>query len=338
MAISEELSPQTLAAAARAAAKGAKGPQAKLLQAFIAAYYQHIPAQDLAEFDAPALGALARAHMKTGDVRTPKSPNVRVYNPSLKRDGWACDHSVVEIITDDMPFLVDSVSAELTRRELPIHLVIHPIFKVRRNKSGKMSDILERGHRDTDARSESFMHFQIAQLPDTDLTEIAAAVEAVLTDVRAAVEDWRPMRERMEEAIEDMSTRVKGVQPEEVHEIRELLRWLHDNHFTFLGFREFTVSGSGKKAKVSMNRTSGLGVLRNPDVAIFEEYQQKEPAVAGDRRVHRQKGPLVGHENQSALHGASFGSYGRHRHQENRRKRQRRWAPPVRRAVHLGRI
>ncbi len=275
MAISEELSPQTLTAAAKAAAKGAKGQQAKLLPAFIAAYYQHIPAQDLAEFDAPALGGLARAHMKTGDARLPKKPNVRVYNPSLKKDGWACDHSVVEIITDDMPFLVDSVSAELTRRELPIHLVIHPIFKVRRNKSGKMLEILERGHRDTDARSESFMHFQIAQLPDAELTEIATAVEAVLADVRAAVEDWRPMRERMEEAIEDLNTRVKGVQPEEVHEIRELLRWLHDNHFTFLGFREFTVSGSGKKAKVSMNRTSGLGVLRNPDVAIFEEYQQK---------------------------------------------------------------
>ena len=88
-----------------------------------------------------------------------------------------------------MPFLVDSVSAELTRRELPIHLVIHPICKVRRNKAGAVMDILERGHVEVDAKPESFMHFQIAQQPDKQLREIASDLKGILENVRASVEE-----------------------------------------------------------------------------------------------------------------------------------------------------
>ena len=114
-----------------------------------------------------------------------------------------------------MPFLVDSVSAELTRRELPIHLVIHPICKVRRSKAGSVLDILERGHMDVDARAESFMHFQIAQQPDVALRDIVKSLREVLEGVRSAVEDWRPMRERMEVVIDDLNHDPKGIQAEE---------------------------------------------------------------------------------------------------------------------------
>lgn len=276
MANSDKLSAEALDAAIKLAKKSKAGPRGKLLQSFMREYYAHIPLQDLEGVSASDLVAMASSHLKTGEIRKAKSPSVRAYNPVQKSDGWSCDHSVIEIVTGDMPFLVDSVSAELTRRELPIHLVIHPIFKVRRNRTGKMQEFLERGHRDVDARSESFMHFQITQQPDAVLKEIAQSVTEVLINVRAAVEDWRPMRERMEEVIDDLNIVPSGLPPEEAHEIRELLRWLHDNHFTFLGFREYTVSGIGKKARVALDRDSGLGVLRDSNVAVFESLQDTD--------------------------------------------------------------
>ena len=136
--------------------------------------------------------------------------------------------------------------------------------------------ILGRGHSDVDAKPESYMHFQITQQQDSALREIAASLKAVLDDVRAAVEDWRPMRERMETVIEDLAVEPRGIQMEESAEVRELLRWLYDNHFTFLGFREFKISGSGKKTRVTVDRAAGLGVLRDPKVTVFESFQAQD--------------------------------------------------------------
>ena len=270
MSKTDQSTARLLSAAQQAAQKATKGKTRKLLQTFMAEYFAHVPMHDLEGLSGAELMALARSHLATGDSRKPKSPNVRVYNPDKKRDGWTSRHSVIEIVTEDMPFLVDSISAELTRRELPIHLVIHPICKVLRGKGGKLSAILARGQLDVDARAESFMHFQITQQPDDKLREIATSLVNVLKDVRAAVEDWRPMRERMEEIIEELNVEPRGIHPEEASEIRELLRWLHDNHFTFLGFREYKISKSGRTARATVDAKSGLGLLRDSRVTIFE--------------------------------------------------------------------
>ena len=275
MSKSEQAGETLEAAAQKTAQKSAKGKQGKQFRAFIGEYFVHVPAQDLAEFNGNELAAIATSHLKMGASRKPKTSEIRGYNPKKSDDGWGSDHSVIEIVTDDMPFLVDSVSAELTRRELPIHLVIHPICKVRRSKAGSVLDILERGHMDVDARAESFMHFQIAQQPDAALRDIVKSLREVLEGVRSAVEDWRPMRERMEVVIDDLNHDPKGIQAEETSEVRELLRWFHDNHFTFLGFREYKISRSGKKTKVAVDKKSGLGVLRDSDIAVFESYKGK---------------------------------------------------------------
>ena len=276
MATSDQVSDQLIKAAQKAAQKSLKGAKAKQLQTVIADYFGHVPEQDVEDLGGAGLMQLAAGHMALGETRKPKQTKIRAFNPDKKRDGWVSNHSVIEIVTDDMPFLVDSVSSEITRRELPINLVIHPIFKVRRSKSGKMTGILERGEMDVDARAESYMHFEVTQQPQKVLDEIAASLADVLSDVRASVEDWRPMRERMEVAIEDLSVEPRGVHPEEASEVRELLRWLHDNHFTFLGFREYKVSGTGKKARVTVDRSSGLGVLRDASVSVFESFQSKD--------------------------------------------------------------
>ncbi len=258
-------------AALRKMKKGKTRPPAE----FVGEYFLHVAYQDLKDMAPATLAAIAASHWAAGATRKSGMPTVHVYNPTLKRDGWDCDHTVIEIVTDDMPFLVDSVTSELTRQELPIHLVIHPIFKVRRGRSGSAEGVSGRGEPAAGTRAESFMHFQITQQPEHLHAGIAADIKRVLDDVRAAVEDWRPMRERMEMVISEMSTPPKGMPAEDVEEVRDLLRWLHDNHFTFLGFREYSITGSGRKARAKLERKSGLGLLRDPDVVVFESFQDK---------------------------------------------------------------
>ena len=59
--------------------------------------------------------------------REPGEARVRVYNPTFEQHGWQSPHTAIEIVSDDMPFLVDSVSMELSRRELGIHVLVHPV-------------------------------------------------------------------------------------------------------------------------------------------------------------------------------------------------------------------
>ena len=257
--------------------KSARGATAKRMEVFARQYLTNVPIEDIRD-NAPAdLYARVAGHWKFGAQRPVGKPLVRVFDPRQQKPGYATSHTVVEIVNDDMPFLVDSVAAEINRRGLTVHLMIHPIVKSRRDKNGKMQEVLQLGEPDAGTWVESFIHLEITEQPSSRHAEIKADVERVLSDVRAAVEDWRPMRERMLGAIEELQFEPKGTNPEDAHEVREFLRWIHDNHFTFLGFREVHFSGSGGKLRASADKTSGLGVLRNMKNAVFSQLRGEGP-------------------------------------------------------------
>ena len=107
------------------------------LRPFLARYYRHVPLEDLAERDPLDLAGAALSHKQLAAHRPQGSANVRVFTPTVDEYGWASGHTVVEIVTDDMPFLVDSVMAELSRQERGIHLVVHPQVVVRRDVTGR---------------------------------------------------------------------------------------------------------------------------------------------------------------------------------------------------------
>jgi len=242
--------------------------------AFICHYFAHVPLQDVHGETTDALFGAAYAHWKKGCKRVTSRPCVRVYNPRLDEHGWRSEHTVVEVVTDDMPFLVDSVTAMLNRRDLAVHLTIHPIVPVIRDAEGEAQGVAT----DADAKAanvnrESFMHFEVTQQPNSALPEIAKAVEGVLADVRAAVEDWRLMTDRMQEVINDVGTATKWLPEEDVNEVRAFLQWVHDDHFTFLGYREYAFSGGGSDATISVVPDVGLGVLRDPDFTVFHELR-----------------------------------------------------------------
>ena len=110
---------------------------------FVRQFYANVPPDDIIESSPDQLYSAALSIWQFAAQRRPGTARVRVYHPQLDEHGWQSGHTVVEIVNDDMPFLVDSVTAELNRQGLTVHLVIHPVVRVRRDASGQLTDLYE---------------------------------------------------------------------------------------------------------------------------------------------------------------------------------------------------
>jgi glutamate dehydrogenase len=278
--------------------------QASKIESYIRHFYTNLPLRDLVDRKPQELFSRANRMWKFGATRPSKKALVRVFNPTLKTDGYESDHTVVEIINDDMPFLVDSVTSEFSWQGLEAHLLIHPMIKIRRAKGGKLVEVVEPGMADTGSRNESIMHIEITHQSGARLTEIKSRLEQILVDVRASVEDWRPMRERMAQIIDEMHASPKGFHLDEVSETRDFLRWIHDNNFTFLGFREYKAKGRGKSAALKLDPTTGLGLMRDPKLSVFEDWGsdgKQSPEVKAFAR-HREILLVTKTNHRSTIH------------------------------------
>ena len=240
-------------------------------------YYRHVPFDDLADRTAADILGAVRSSAELAGTRPQGTAKIRVYTPTRERSGWTTGpttHTVVEIVTDDMPFLVDSITAELTRLGHGIHVLFHPVFAVERDLVGRL-----RALPDTDptqqtpqgALTESWMHIEIDRQADDParLASIETNLRRVLSDVREAVEDWPKMRaaalalaEELDEEQGQAAQRA-GVSYDELTAGQELLRWLADDHFTFLGYREYTLGQSDGEDALRPVTGTGLGILRS---------------------------------------------------------------------------
>ncbi|WP_328782323.1 NAD-glutamate dehydrogenase [Streptomyces canus] len=256
-------------------------PDSETVLAFLQRYYLHTAPEDLTGRDPVDIYGAALSHFRLGETRPQGTANVRVHTPTVEENGWTCTHTVVEVVTDDMPFLVDSVTNELTRQGRGIHVVIHPQVVVRRDLTGKLIEVLTvlpAGDLPHDAHTESWIHVEIDRETDRgDLKQITADLLRVLSDVRESVEDWEKMRDaalRMADELpaEPVATDLRDM---EIDEARELLRWLAANHFTFLGYREYQLRADDSLAAVP---GTGLGILRSDPHHAGEEGHPVSPS------------------------------------------------------------
>ena len=174
------------------------GPSAQTAESFLRAYWERVPAEDLVGRDPVDLAGAALAHLHLAERRPAGTARVRVYTPTFDDHGWASTHSVVEVVVDDMPFLLDSISMELVRQGCGLHLVVHPVVAVTRDDDGHLTAIGTGPAGEAGvppATNEAFIHVEIDRQPPGERMEtMRADLLAVLDDVRAAVEDWPAMR------------------------------------------------------------------------------------------------------------------------------------------------
>ncbi|MEU5184685.1 NAD-glutamate dehydrogenase [Streptomyces longwoodensis] len=261
---------------------GPDAPDHESVLSFLQRYYLHTAPEDLGDRDPVDVFGAALSHYRLAENRPQGTANVRVHTPTVEENGWTCSHSVVEVVTDDMPFLVDSVTNELTRQGRGIHVVIHPQFVVRRDVTGKLIEVLgapaAAAGLPHDAHVESWIHVEIDRETDrSDLKQITADLLRVLSDVREAVEDWEKMRDaalRIADGLQEEP--VPGDLPgPDLDEARELLRWLAADHFTFLGFREYQLREDDSLAAVP---GTGLGILRSDPHHSDDESHPVSPS------------------------------------------------------------
>jgi len=254
-------------------------------------YYRHAAPDDLSGRNPVDVYGAAMSHRQLAAHRPQGTANVRVYTPVVDEHGWSCGHTVVEVVTDDMPFLVDSVTAEVTRQGRAIHLVIHPQMHVRRNITGELLEICDQPPGDEpvpDVVTESWMHVEIDRETDPgEWKTMEDELRRVLRDVREAVEDWGKMHATALAIADDLSARELPLPSEEVAEAWELLRWLAEDHFTFLGYREYELAQDSGEDVLRAKTGSGLGILRSDQVQShsFSELPPEVRAKARQRRL-----------------------------------------------------
>jgi glutamate dehydrogenase len=240
------------------------GRRADIPAMFIAQLYGRAVPEDVVRYGVDDLAALAERAYDFIAERTPGAPKIRCETVPLAASGDRKTVTVIEIVNDDMPFLVDSVMGEIADRRLDVRLVAHPMFGVKR----KGSKLIALGAPNIpDTTCESFIQIHLAPITeDSACDELVRALQTVLGEVRRAVQDWRPMRDRVDAIVTELKANPPPLRVDEIAEAIQFLQWLLADNFTFLGARDYVVDGQ----TLEPDFDSALGIMRSHELRVLK--------------------------------------------------------------------
>ena len=258
---------------------------------FVAAYYAHVAAEDLQNYSPETLRSRAMHHLTVATSRAPGEAAVGIFNEP--------DARVIEVAADDTPYLVQSLTAVLTRDDATIRLLVHPMFEVLRDplsnvllevRPGRTREGLsaepvhgDGGNADAPAgvpgaaerTPEAWVAVEIGRMPDEPSKEaLVERLKSVLADVRACAEDAPEMERRFADAV-DAAADVPPAMVPPAGQLRELLGWLGDGNFVLLGYSEYELTTAGGQ-EITPRPGSALGLLRRPTAAGVHRGQAGE--------------------------------------------------------------
>ncbi|HET9045485.1 MAG TPA: NAD-glutamate dehydrogenase, partial [Casimicrobiaceae bacterium] len=245
--------------------------QRATVQAFVARYFGQVDPEDLEERQPVDLYGAALSHWNFARKRERGNAHVRVFNPAIEEHGWQSTHTIIEIVNDDMPFLVDSVTMEVNRHGLTLHLIMHPIIGVERAADGTVSGLAADDSKA--AIRESFIRVEVDRVMEqADLDGLAADILRVLDDVRSAVDDWKAMAAKAREIAARVRIDPPPLPGDEVNEAVAFVEWLADEHFTFLGYRRHDL--------VTQDGRDALRIVPGSSLGIFRGTESKEVSTS----------------------------------------------------------
>jgi glutamate dehydrogenase len=281
-----------------------QSPAGSTLDAFITDYYEHLAGEDRQNYNVELLRARAGHHWQVAQKRMPKTANVEIQNEPGR--------SVVYIVTDDMPFLVDSVSAELVRQHSAIHLAVHPLLVVTRDTETNELISVARTPGSADktgehaSEVESWIAIEIDSAGDEAQARLIAGLTKVLGDVRAAVEDWQPMSAKAVQIAAALGTVAHAEQVQDLKQAQDLLRWLNRDNFTFLGYREYDLETVDGEDVLAIRPGSGLGLLRSAE----DGHQIQHLTDAGQLKARERSALVITKANsRSTVHRPAYFDY-----------------------------
>ena len=233
---------------------------------FFAALYGRAPPDDLERYRPEELAAIGEEAWTFLSERRPGAAKI-AFTPARLTPGV----TVLDVLNDDMPFLVDSVLGELSERGVDIRFLVHPVLTVERDEAGRLTAF--NGIRKGEGRRESFIHIHVQGIDDAaQRAEIVHALEDVLADVRVGVQDWRPMLARLQQVAADLKTTPPPLPADEVAEAIQFLQWIAADNFTLLGARDYAYTDSEHALEPQFE--TGLGLLRSHEMRLLRRGNQ----------------------------------------------------------------
>lgn len=259
----------------------AAAKEVEFLEAFSQRCYQSCSIEDLKERPIEVLYAILYSIWTFIYQRAPGEAKVRIFNPDKGGDGWQSTHTIIEVSHDDIPFLVDSIRMAINRYGYQIHFIMHfGGFKIKRDAQHRIVEILPNNANNNDALGEAPIYIEIDRLANEKaMLDLKADIERVLWDVRVSVADWHKMVTKVESCLFELENNPPPtLDPNELTESRDFLRWLINNNFTFLGSRDYKLIGNGTSRALQIIPGSGLGVLRDETAsAVSKRYAELPP-------------------------------------------------------------
>ncbi len=236
------------------------------LSDFAKSYYRNVAPEDIIPLADDDIYGAVLSHWNFAQQRKPGEIKIRVFNPTIDEHGWQSSHTIIEVVLDDMPFLVQSIIMAVNRFNLTNHWVIHPVYQVRRSKNGKLMDLhSESGH--SQHSSEAFIHVEVDRQSDPDvLRELIELLDGVLNDVKVVTQDWDRCRDKVATALDQVKQCSQNLSKQQLGEVSAFLTWLSDDHFVFLGYREYDLATEKRKKGFRIVPNSGLGILRDEHI------------------------------------------------------------------------
>ena len=221
-------------------------PNRRQARQYLERYVADVPMEDLEGRSPSIMARIALDHLEFGATRRQGQSLSRIYNPTEQEHGYTSPFTFIEMVNDDMPFLVNSIAAAVNRHNLGVHITVHPIVRVRRDSKGKLQGLAQSNGKK--GQLESYIRFAIDRETDPQVLKLLhQEIRQVLSDIKLAVRDWKKMVAKMIETRELLDFGPKRADEELRDECRAFLQWMADEHFTFLGYREYTLSERGKK-------------------------------------------------------------------------------------------
>lgn len=199
------------------------------------------------------------------EARKKSELRVAIINPSKPTDGFKSHFTFLNIVNDDMPFLVDSVVAYLDKQGIRIKNIIHPICLVTRDKKGILEKVSINSEKSVNQESLIQLHLEKITA-EADIALLQENIRKILETVALVVADWQPMIELAKKAQNQIGNAKKIVKkPEDISEIKDFISWAIEGNFIFLGAKEFDIK-EVKKGEYKLEEVKGeeYGIFRSP--------------------------------------------------------------------------
>lgn len=230
---------------------------ANRLMGFSRVYYRNVSADEWLARSMDDVYGATLSMWQLLQQRAAQQSNIRVFNPDYENHGWQSSHTIIELVTDDKPFLVDSVRMELNQRQMAIHSIHYAVVPIERDKKGRLSTGNDWSFDTESMPTEALLSIEIDHHSDPAvLTDLAETLHAIVHEVSVCVVDFPPMLACLDEQIALLQA-----QPELVEQVA-FLTWLRDHHFTFLAYDEFTLKKQKGDVWLERNASADLGLFR----------------------------------------------------------------------------